>query len=95
VVADRDSISTRFNFIRYSVMKRPECILNDGWLGQCMSRFSSDDALFDFAIQWESAAHEYLCWLQEEGFTTKRSLRIIDDALERANFDLNMFPVCP
>jgi hypothetical protein len=75
-------------------MQNPECILNDDWLRQCMSRFSSDDALFDFAIQWESAAHNYLCWLQEEGFSMKRSLRVIDTALEEADFDLTKFPVC-
>jgi hypothetical protein len=75
-------------------MKTPECILNDNWLRQCIARFPADDALFDFAIQWESAAHKYLCWLQEEGFSTKRSLRVIDTALEEADFDLSKFPVC-
>lgn len=75
-------------------MKTSEIILNDNWLRQCLNRFPYDDTLFDFAIQWENAAFRYLCWLQEEGFTKKRALRIIDDALEEADFDLAKFPLC-
>jgi hypothetical protein len=75
-------------------MKTPDCILNDDWLRECMTRFAYDDALFDFAIRWESAAYKYLCWLREEGFSIKQSLRAIDIALEKANFDLKKFPLC-
>jgi hypothetical protein len=75
-------------------MKTPECILNDEWLRECMTRFGYNDALFDFAIRWESAAYRYFCWLHEEGFSMKRSLQVIDAALEEADFDLSKFPVC-
>jgi hypothetical protein len=76
-------------------MKTSEIILNETWLRQCLDRFPYDDTLFTFVIEWKNAAWKYLCWLEEEGFTKKEALRIIDDALTKADFDLSKFPMCP
>jgi hypothetical protein len=79
-------------------MQNPQCFLNDNWLLECISRFKaqglSDDQLFDFANQWELAAFDYACWLEEEGFPMRQSLQIVDTALQKADFDLTKFPVC-
>jgi hypothetical protein len=47
-----------------------------------------------FVEQWDDVAHNYLDWLEAEGFTQSESVELLNAALERANLDLRMFPVC-
>ena len=47
-----------------------------------------------FVEQWDDAAHNYLDWLEAEGFSRSESVELLNAALERANLHLRMFPVC-
>jgi hypothetical protein len=52
------------------------------------------DKLISFVEQWDEAAHNYLDWLEAEGFSPSESSELLKAALERANLDMTNFPVC-
>jgi hypothetical protein len=52
------------------------------------------DKLITFVEQWDDAAHDYLDWLELEGFTQVESVGLLNAALEKADLDMGPFPVC-
>jgi hypothetical protein len=52
------------------------------------------DKLITFVEQWDEAAHNYLDWLEAEGFSQAESVELLNAALEQADLDMRQFPVC-
>ena len=50
--------------------------------------------LIAFIEHWDDVAHDYLDWLEAEGFSRSESVELLNTALKQANLDLTKFPVC-
>ena len=75
-----------------------EFILGDWWLGECINRLekygASEEQILEYARSWERAAIRYGLWLYEEGVDWDGVVRIINIAIDEADFDLSKFPIC-
>jgi hypothetical protein len=52
------------------------------------------DKLITFVEQWDDVAHDYLDWLEAEGFTPSESSELLNEALVKADLDMGKFPAC-
>jgi hypothetical protein len=62
------------------------------FLERCAELFKNK--MVAFVEQWDDAAHNYLDWLEVEGFSRSESVELLNAALERADLDMGRFPVC-
>jgi hypothetical protein len=73
-------------------------LLGNDWLEECIvrlqARAASEEEIIAYANAWELAVIKYACWMETEGFEFEHSVRILNKAMEVADFDLAAFPIC-
>jgi hypothetical protein len=76
-----------------------EFLLGNQWLEALVDRLSeeglSEEQIATYADGWVIATVRYVCWLAAEGYSSQEIVKIVNAAVEAADFDLARMPVVP
>ena len=76
-----------------------EFLLGNQWLEEAVERFKdkgwSTEQITDYINAWSSRVMAYVLYLTEEGYSATEIPKIVNSAIDEADFDLNRLPVIP
>jgi hypothetical protein len=76
-----------------------EFLLGREWLETLVDRLDdqgwSEEQITNYANAWSSVVINYVCYLTVEGYSAKEAAKIVNSAVEQADFDLSRMPIVP
>ena len=74
-------------------------MLGNRWLEMLVDRLDdeglSEQQIALYVDGWVIATVRYICWLAQEGFSAAETVKIVNSAVDEADFDLAKMPVVP
>jgi hypothetical protein len=76
-----------------------EFLLGNQWLEEAVERFNEKgwptEQITDYVNAWSSRVVAYVLYLKEEGYSAAEIPKIVNSAIDDADFDLSQMPVVP
>jgi hypothetical protein len=76
-----------------------EFLLGHKWLERLVDRLDDEgwsvEQISDYVNAWADRVVAYIIYLTHEGYSAQEIAKIVNSAVEAANFDLTLMPVVP
>ena len=76
-----------------------EFLLGHKWLESLVDRLDDEgwsvEQISDYVNAWADRVVAYIIYLTHEGYSAQEIAKIVNSAVEAANFDLTLMPVVP
>jgi hypothetical protein len=74
-------------------------LLGNEWLEEAVDRFAergwSEEQITEHVNAWADRVVAYVLYLMREGYGAPETVRIVNAAVDKADFDLSKMPVIP
>jgi len=76
-----------------------EFLLDNQWLETIVDRLDDEgwsaEHITNYVNAWADCVVAYVVYLTQEGYSTPEIAKIVDSAIEAADFDLSRMPIVP
>jgi hypothetical protein len=76
-----------------------EFLLDNQWLETIVDRLDDEgwsaEQITNYVNAWADRVVAYVVYLTQEGYSTPEIAKIVDSAIEAADFDLSRMPIVP